>query len=361
MKVLWISIACLALSLPEAQARLDRIPGSRYTSARAAALGDAFLPLGEDVASALFVNPANIAALKSAQFEPMNLQFQLNQEYIDMFSLNFFKATSLSSYQGTLAQNPAKQPGVGFQYVPSFGFRGFAFGLLLSTQFSARQYDSTSLFYRSKYQIIPALGLGIPLARGIVRLGYSLQWVNLSQGERTVNPSVDTVGYNEGIQSGSAFSHNLGFALIFPVEALPSVHLVARNVLGANYGSGNLYSFAKNPSGKPSSESMSVDASVSLHPKTGKGGQVNLVAQLRDLTSTSGYSLIKRLALGIEYDFRNVFFLRGGYGSQYPSAGIGFRSQKADFHLTWYSEEIGSAGIPKRDIRMLMQYQMRVF
>lgn len=361
MKVLLISILYITLGLSEAQARLDRIPGSRYTSARAAALGDAYLPLGEDAVSALFVNPANIASLQGTHFEPMNLQFQINQEYVDMFSLNFFKATSLTGYQPTLAQNPTKQPGVGLQYVPTFGFRGFAFGLLVSTQMSARQYDSTSLFYRSKYQIIPAVGVGVPLARGIVRLGYSLQWVNLSQGERTINPATETVGYNEGIQSGSAFSHNVGFGLIFPVQALPSVHLVARNLLGANYGSSNLYSFAKNANGTPANESMSIDASFSLHPKTGKGGQMNIVAQVRDLTGTSGYSLMKRLAFGMEYDFRNVFFLRGGYGSKYPSLGIGFRSSKADFHLTWSSEEVGSPGMPKRDIRLLMQYQVRAF
>src|SRR5256885_561612 len=73
-----------------AHARQDLIPGSRYTSGRAAALGDAFLPLGEDGAAALFYNPAAIGKLKGPTIEPLNLSIYGDLGYFSSLNSNFF-------------------------------------------------------------------------------------------------------------------------------------------------------------------------------------------------------------------------------------------------------------------------------
>src|SRR5690242_14671582 len=84
-----------------AYAREDLIPGSRYTSGRAAAMGDAYIPLADDVASGLFYNPANLAKVLKTQFEPFNASFYSNVGNIPNIG-NGTQVTSLSGNLSTL-------------------------------------------------------------------------------------------------------------------------------------------------------------------------------------------------------------------------------------------------------------------
>ncbi|MGE0616153.1 MAG: hypothetical protein AB7P04_10980 [Bacteriovoracia bacterium] len=343
-----------------AHARLDYIPGSRYTSARAAALGDAFIPLAEDGASALFYNPAMIAGLRKPHFEPLNFQLQANTDLMRMLRLDFYKAMSLSGYLPNLQGNEDKFPGFGYALFPNFFLKGISFGVLYQGQV-AGQVTGSNVRYRSKYQLIPTFGFGVPLAHGIVKLGYSLQWVNQASGDLTVPVSNDPLGYNQGLAQGTGISHNLGFTITFPVRLLPTFSLVARNLGGLHwYSNSTLLGLSKNPAGALEDEAMSLDAAFSFRANMGKGSYSNIALQLRDALGSSGASMIRRLAAGWEMVFGS-FRVRLGVNSLYPSAGLGFSRETADFGLTWHSEDIGTAAAPNRDVRFILHYQIRAF
>lgn len=343
-------------------AREDIVPGSRYTSGRAAAMGDAFLPLADDAASALFYNPAGIALLRRPQFEPFNFQLQANSGLTSTFGTQSYKVTSLSGMQPTLSENPRAFPGVGFGFLPTLAAPGLAFGVLAQSSVAGQNDGNGNIRYRGLYQIIPTAGGALSLARGIIRIGYSLQWVHQSKGDRTVPSTTDPLGYNQQLQQGSGLSHNFGYAMTLPFQMLPSFNVVARNIGGVRYGATSLTSmFTENPSGTPDDEEMSVDASFSLHPKTGKGGQIHLVFQGRDLTNRSGMPILGRLSTGFEWEFRGIVALRLGFRSGYPSAGLGLGRVKARFSLSWYSEEIGSGYHSERETRYILHYQIRAF
>lgn len=355
-------LALVAGLAAPAQARQDIVPGSRYTSARAAALGDAFLPLGDDGASAIFYNPADVGKVKQIQVEPLNLGFYANSNYLGQFSLanpTFYKVTSLSAYLPTLQANPGSPIGIGASLVPNVAVRGFAFGVLAQSQVYAQVNPDGTVRYRSLYQLVPGVATGVRLAGGIVRLGYSLQWVNQASGTQENVSAASELGYNQNLAQGSAFSHNFGLALTLPLRLLPSFNVVARNVLGARYTSRSIYSFTPTPSGVPADEPMTIDASFSIQPKMGAGAYFNLILVDRDATNVSGVSLMGRLALGIEFSFRDAFFLRGGWGSGYPNAGLGLKRQGGEFSLSWCSEEVGVSYQSVRDTRFMMQYQVR--
>jgi hypothetical protein len=329
-------------------------------------LGDAFLPLGDDAAAALFYNPASIGRIRRPQAEGVNLSFYGNSDYLDLFSLNSFGylgVAGLSGIASTLQENPTKMTSIGGALLPAFGMENWAMGVLVQTQLRAQVKEDGTLSYSSRYQLIPALATGIRLAGGIVRLGYSLHWVNQAVGTiEGVSPSAAGIGYNQNIAQGSAFSHNAGFALTLPYEFLPSFNLVARNIFGTEYQSSTLYSFTPTPNGVPATEPMTFDASISVQPKVGSGAYFNFVLQDRDLVGKSGVSIFGRLALAAEFSFRDMFFLRSGWGSGYPSLGIGLRrANGGDLSLTWYSEEVGSGYHSVRDLRYLFQYQLRSF
>ena len=119
------------LAADPASARNDRVPGSRYTSGRAAALGDAFLPLADDGAGGLFYNPAAIAKIRDTQFEPLNFQIQPNMGFLGNIGLQSLKFPSLGGFAPVLNSNPGTTQGAGFSVLPNVYSRGFAFGMLM--------------------------------------------------------------------------------------------------------------------------------------------------------------------------------------------------------------------------------------
>jgi hypothetical protein len=192
-------------------------------------------------------------------------------------------------------------------------------------------------------------------------VGYSLQWVHQGSGTLTVPSTTDPLGYNQGLAKGSALSHNVGFALTLPVAYLPSFNLVARNLLGANFGSTAILPLVANSSGVPENEPTTFDVSFSAQSKLGRGSYFNFVSQVRDFTNRSHVSGLVRAALGLELSYKDQVFLRGGFGSGYPTAGLGLKSGKGEFSATWGSEEIGSNYHSLRDTHFIIQYQAKTF
>lgn len=341
--------------------REDVVPGSRYTSGRGAAMGDAFLPLADD-ASALFYNPADITKVRSTGLELMNLSFYGTPGWLSTLSTtSFFKVTSLSSYQPMLAAHPGVSAGTGAALLPAFFSRGFAFGVLLQNQLSATVNPDGSIHYRSLYQLIPTAGFGLRLAEGIVRIGYSVQFVNEAVGDITVPSGTAPLGYNQGLSQGSAFSHTVGMTLTMPWTYLPAATITARNLGTAHYRGTSLYHFSPTSAGTPATEPMSLDTSLSFVNKLGNESSINAVGELRDFTNTSAVSLLGRAAMGLEVSIKDAFYLRGGWGSGYPSAGVGMKQGKGELSLSWYSEELGQSYHSLRDARYLFQYSVRAF
>lgn len=357
----FLTVAALVAGTTLAWARQDRIPGSRYISARGAALGDAFLPWGDDGAAALFYNPANFGKLKGTHLEPINVTGSFNEGFITQFGVDSYKVTSLNSYAPTLQGKPGTFGGVGGAWTPAFFTRGIGFGVMLQSQVGAQANADGTIRYRSLYRLVPTIGTGIRLADGIVRLGYSLQWVNQASGDVTANPQSDALGYSERLKEGSAFSHTVGAALTFPFAYLPSINVVARNVLGTKFSGTSILPIAKNAAGTPDEEKMSLDASVSVAPRLGGSNFLRYSLVLRDALNSSNFSIFARLATGVEVDLRSRFFFRLGYGSGYPAAGFGIRSKTSEFSLAWFSEEVGQSLHSVRDLKFMIQYQVRAF
>ncbi|MGK5089963.1 hypothetical protein WDW86_20625 [Bdellovibrionota bacterium FG-2] len=340
--------------------RQDIVPGSRYTSGRAAAVGDAYLPLGEDGASGLFSNPAGLAKIRGAHFDPMNLSLFGNGSLLQTFSADSYKLYSLSQYAPELAKSPGTYVSSGAALLPAFSSRYLTVGMLAQTEFGASS-DGTTIHYKSRYQLIPAAGTSARLASGIVRVGYSLQWVNQASGDVFTSADSAPLGYNVGLLQGSALSHNAAIAINLPYSYLPSLNFVGRNLGGAKYSATTIYKIATQSSGVPLTEPTTFDVSVSVRPKATATSFFNLVLEYRDMTNQSKVTPLGRAAFGVEYSIRNFLFLRGGYGSGYPSAGIGVGQKSGEFSLTYYSEDIGTTYHEQQDTRYLFQYRIAAF
>lgn len=340
-------------------AREDIMPGSRLISARSAGLADQFIGIVDD-STALFYNPAGLARIRRFQTET-TMQFGVNSSFINTMTTNSYKFYSLPLYKDVLANNIGTSPGVSGVVFPTVSFRGFSGGLLFQTRVTGKDRGDGTIRNRSKYELIPTAGISLPLYSGLIRVGYSAQYLNVAEGNVILNKT-DTLGYNVGLPKGTALAHTAGASLTIPMAYLPSAHFVARNILGTKFKSTTLYSFGSTSTETPPDEPMTFDAALAISPKAGNGVTVNYTIELRDVTNTKAYSIYTmRLGTAAEINIRNSVFLRGGWGSGSPSVGLGFRSGRTDLNLGWWAEEIGDKPKEERDTRFTVQYTMRAF
>jgi hypothetical protein len=338
----------------------DRIPGSRFVSARGAALGDAYIGLADGVGESLFYNPAGLARIRGPLFEPINAQLGGNDKFVEHSGTDIYKFNSLSGYKANLEKNPGTNPGAGFALLPALGFSGFGVGALYQERLMA-ETNGTTIRYRSVYQFVPAAGMGLRLASGVLRVGYSIQWVNQASGDVTVNNTSSNLSYKDGLGQGQGYSHTLGMALTLPYQHTPTINVVARNVGGVSYSGKPIFVSATNVNGTPTSEKMSVDGSLGYLTKLTAGWSLDTQLSYRDATNSSSTRQIEHVAIGLEFTAMDRLFLRAGYGSGYPTAGLGVRSSRAEVNFAWYSEDLGNGTTSVRDLRYLFQFSLRAF
>ncbi|MBN22179.1 MAG: hypothetical protein CL678_12940 [Bdellovibrionaceae bacterium] len=357
MRIVFI-LLCIFSTLQHAQARRSVIPGSRYESARAAALGGAYLPIVDNGVEALFYQPAAISKTDDFFVEALNLQMSFNNPYLNnagvintgQFSLEKLNQKTFSGFSNA-----------GVQLMTGLAVQGFSFGLLYRTELGAQKVDGV-LTYRSEYQLIPAVGFSVRLAKGIVRLGYSLQLVNESIGEITeTDPDNASLSYKNGLAEGAGLSHNFGFALTLPLSGLPSLNIVARDIGGTSFSLPNLVGVAKNSSGQPSAEKMTVDIGMGLHYVAKGGGFYNLALTYRDALSKGSGHLLSKISFGFELNLMKLVSVRLGFGEGYPSGGFGIITPRGEIMFTYANQEVGSGFRNTMETRYFAQYRLSFF
>jgi len=324
-------------------------------------MGDAGLPVADSIADALFLNPALFGKFKEAHLD-IDEGLYLNAQLLANGGTSIYQVPSLSSYVSTLQANPRTFQGFGNQFDVSFATRGFGFSILSNTQLAAQADVNGAIKYKSLYQLIPAVGGGVRLADGIIRLGYSLQWVNQAVGTVTTSTGASPLGYDQNLLQGAGFSSTFGFALTLPFAGLPAFNAVTRNAFTTTYsGSPILFPSVGSSAGAAPSDPMTIDTSLSFAPKIATGTTLNLSFVYRDVTGKTPMAFLGRLALGAEIAALDSFFLRAGIGDGYPSAGLGIKTKVGELSFSIYSEEIGAGYLDQRDIHYLFQYRVRAF
>lgn len=338
----------------------DRIPGARYPSVRGMALGDSMIGFGETAQEGLFYNPALLAKNRSFSLEFFNFQSQMNPDLMNSFSRNIIKFPSLSQYASTLEGNPRAFPEGSVSLFPNIQWDSFAIGMLYQTRI-ASQYSGGNIRYKSLYQFIPTAGFGVRLASGVLKLGYSIQYVNQASGDETVLRTASTLGYNQSIAQGAGFSHLLGMQLTLPYVYQPTFNLVARNIGGLKLSGSPKFSMAKNATGSLSNEDMSLDFGVNYRFHCSRVIDLIHSVTYRDFTDSSSTARLAHFASGLELQFNQFFFFRAGFASAYPSLGFGFQKEKNKIDFSWSSEEIGSGLRSNRNRRVSLQISVNAF
>ena len=340
----------------QAQAQSAIYPGIRYISPYAEGMGGVTLPLSEEVGSSLFNNPAALARNAKFKAEFLNLTLDANSGVLGSLGLSTLKMTGLGGMSATLNSNANKLYSAGFGNLTAVSWGGLAVGLLFQQRVRAYS-DGTIAHYETTQDFVPTVGYGLSLARGVIRLGYSLQYVNKTSGTAQGN-SDSGASFMNGMREGHGFSSNASVNFVFPFTYLPTFSLLGRNLLGLHYSSGSLLPRAKNSAGLPPDEATSIDAAFNLTVRIASSIKSLWYLQYKDLSNTAHLPFLERFNLGLELALSQSFGVRTGITGNQFSAGLGYRSPSSEINLAWYHERSPFSNISYWDTRYALQYKV---
>jgi len=344
----------LVILVSRAEGREPTYPEDRYWDAESTALGGASLPLTEDLGMTLMTNPAGLATHERFEVEP-SISLETPISTIAGYPGLKFGSLSLPGFKSDIAAQPGNMLGYGGNILPAIAWKGFSFGVMASERFKAVT-DGTTVDTQYVSQTIPTLGFGIPLARGIIRLGYSIQYVNTTVATNSFALSnISTQNFSQNAQEGAGFSHTAAVGIVLPYTYRPALYLVARNIFGMAYSGAPLIGGGIN-STTLAREPMTADASFSITPRIGDTVSSRWILEFRDLWFAQRTSLMDHVSAGGEMTFAKMYALRLGFNADQLDFGFGFRLGDNNIDLSLFKERNDLPLGGEFDTKLMVQY-----
>ncbi|MEO5968870.1 MAG: hypothetical protein ABIQ95_03000, partial [Bdellovibrionia bacterium] len=250
----------------------------------------------------------------------------------------------------------------GWAYLADFYKKGFAFGILIKGETAAQAYSDDLLLYSGKFQFIPSIGTGFSLIKNVLRIGYSLQWINQASGQREVLVNAPNLGFNQTLMQGCALSHNVGLEYSIAWKTISKMTGVVRNLFGANFSANSLIHYTNNPQGVPPSEPMMLDLAFSGQHRFSEKTFIRYSFGINDAFDANQVPILGRLVAGIELSLIKNFTFRGGWQLGYPTLGLDFEvnSGRHAISLAMFSRDTGSSYHELDVLRFMFQYQFKL-
>lgn len=317
------------------------------TSARALAMGNAFVSKVDDGASA-FYNPAGLGTVRRTHFHLSNFHVESNagwmehtlggdlDEYVDGFAEGF----SVNGHRKLFKRKArSRLMSARFHVVPNLTTRYFSLGYLLARQLRTAYDPGADLFeYASRQDHGPWAGLNLSLMGGVLKVGASAVMLERKElfGEGGIDDRLSYDDKNLPFRKGEMVHVVAGAKLTLPIAWLPTFSATLHNPGEEPFeredgteatGEDDIAEIERN-----------LVAGFSLTPWLTRWTRMHLEVNYRDLERAHrGIENVRRLALGLELDMSRRFFLRLGYGDGFGSGGLGFRVRRMQFDLTTYA------------------------
>lgn len=341
-------------------ANADAVNNEWYSTTRALSMGNAAIASAEDGATAMFYNPAALARTKKASFEFFNPQVEVGTGVFQESGVSIAKHTTLEKARPMLQNNPGRVSSMGASIYPNVTAQNFNFGILARGEGSS-YYDGTRLHYKSRYYLIPSLGLSIGTIGSRFRLGVAVRAIQASENDRNVlGTSTDSVGYTMDAGEGFGIGLDAGALLSLPIAATPTIGIVARNVGDTTFSGSAPFGVATGDVTRKEKIKMTYDAGFAFFPKFGRRSGVTFSADYRDILNQNDVTTMRRINLGLEFSFNQIVYLRTGISRGYWTAGIGLASKKGSLDIGTYADELDARSLrAKEDRRISIRYGSR--
>lgn len=353
----WAALAIASLGGPVAAAAERH---AFYEGSRGRAMGGAQIAVVNDE-TALLVNPAALGKLRDVfgtVFDPeVEVSNNVNKMNSSSRISDFF---SVSAIKDSLAANPERYYHAKMQLFPSLVARNFGIGLYYGRTLDA-QMDAagTAMDVFSRDDLALVLGYNLTLADGRIKVGVNTKLLNrIEIKNSSVSPTGPLDATSIGAAEGTGLSTDVALMLAAPWVFLPTVTAVLHDVGGTSFTQRRGFRMAT--ANAPDIVPQDLDVAMALFPIQTNRIRSSFSVEYRGLlTSDSEPDKAKLLHVGTELNFDDILFLRAGYNQRYLTGGIEIASERLQFQITSYGEEVGDQNNPREDRRTMFKFAFR--
>lgn len=313
--------------------------------------------------TALLGNPAALGRLRDYFLTVADPEMELGEDTQRIVGLDLTSFLDPQKVLNDLKQFPAYRLQQRAQIFPSFVITNFGFGLYGSYTTSAELNDAQTLmdmFYRNDFAFV--FGFNFRLFDGRIKFGVNARAINRIEIDddavdaTSTNLTVDTMA-----SEGFGVASDVGLIMTAPWQWLPTLAAVYRDVGNTNYRMGDGYFM--NSATRPEITKSSLDVGLSIQPIIGKGNRMTISAELKDVLANvelpADDAVSRRMHYGMEFNFKDVFFIRGGMNQGYWTAGIEIAMFNYQLQAATYGEEIGTVTTELEDRRYVGKFSWR--
>ncbi len=336
-----------------------------YNGVRGLGMGDSTVAVVNDE-TALILNPAALGKLRDFYGTIFDPELEMGQKAINMYNAQAYSQPfTLANVVPAAVAVPGDYYHARGQIFPSFVAKNFGIGILQKYNLDL-QSDVTGTnvetFYRDDLAVL--LGYNFRFFDGRIKIGVTGKLISRVEINESAVPAsgpldLPTLGTNSIAKEGVGIGADVGLIMTAPWTFLPTLSAVVRDVGNTTFTQmpGTRLSTS---TARPTMQTQDLDVGVALFPIHKKNVRSTWTLEYRNvLTASTVDDKAKLIHGGLEFNFGDVFFLRAGYNQRYVTGGFELSSEKFQFQLATYGEEIGTATAPKEDRRYAFKLSFR--
>lgn len=358
-KINWMIFLFLGLIARTSQGQERR---DFYNGIRGQAMGGCSIATVNDE-TALLLNPAGLGKLRDFYGTILDPELDVSTNVINMYKTKAFtQYFDLDRIQASLDAKRDTYYHARGQFFPSFVGRNFGIGVysgyLLDAKMAA---DGTSIeaFYHNDQALV--LGYNFRFYDGRIKFGFNAKVINRIEYNEAAIPITDVTApldLSAYKKEGTGVSYDAGLILTAPWNYLPTLAVVARDVGSTKFDKAS--GVRLTTTDQPATVAQDVDVALAIFPIHAKRLRSAWTIQYDGiLTAQTETDAAKRYHFGMEVNFGDLLFLRGGYNQRYWTAGLELASEHFQLQLASYGEEIGTVGATVEDRRYATKLSFR--
>ena len=330
-----------------------------YKGTRQLGMGGAYTGIVDD-STAVLTNPAGLGKIRDFTFTLADPQLEGSFTDTNVAnSSNFTQMTDPQSLLTALNQNKGVPFHLLGQVFPSLVGENFGFGVLGKESYDA-MVDSTGTNFRLDYtkDFAAALGFCLRFFGGIIKVGVAGRIVDRTEIHQTLPASSTTLSMTGLESEGLGAAGDAGLIMTAPVAGLPALSATFRDIGGTSYNLSNGIFSAT--SSRPMMTAPTIDGGISVFPILSNHVRMSITAEYHDIaTSSQEQDQMRRVHAGLEFNFADFFFLRGGMNQRYWTAGVELSTERFQLQAASYGEEVGTYPTNLEDRRWVGSFALR--
>ena len=330
-----------------------------YTGVRQNAMGGAYTAVVNDE-TALLTNPAGLGKIRDWILTIADPELTLGANTIDMARAdNYNKMMDPEGIRGILNTNRGKHFHTKAQVFPSIALSNFGIGVLGKTSTDAEiSEDGTNYRYEYNNDYSANVGLNFRLLGGVLKVGGTGRFVNRVEIARDLDPNVTTYTTKNLATEGVGIAGDVGMIITAPVKWFPTLAGTLRDAGNTKYTVSS--GFLTDASQKPNETKQKLDGGIALFPILSNSVRMSITGEVHDtLTLNEEKDILRRVHAGLEFNFADIAFIRGGMNQRYWTAGFELATPFVQIQAATYGEEIGTDTTPREDRRYTGKVSIR--